>query len=264
MAGSEVADRGSHLVVRTPANPGYWWGNFVLLAAPPAPGELAHWVAAFEAEFPQAAHLSLGVDGTAGGTGDPAELARLGLAAEVSTVLTATRLRPAPERHPERHAERHAEVELRPLAVESDADWAQALELGIASNGGDAAPPEYRAFLARKVAEHRCLCVAGHGVWFGAFVAGTMRAGLGVFGSGGGDGSGDGDRLARYQDVETHPDFRRQGLATALVHRAGTWATGELGARRLVVVADPAYHAIHLYRALGFTDAERQVQLSRQ
>ena len=33
-AGSEVDDRGDHLVVRTPANPGFYWGNFLLLDVP--------------------------------------------------------------------------------------------------------------------------------------------------------------------------------------------------------------------------------------
>ncbi len=34
LSGSEIADLGDHLVVRTPADPSYWWGNFVLLAEP--------------------------------------------------------------------------------------------------------------------------------------------------------------------------------------------------------------------------------------
>src|SRR5262245_53706707 len=34
-SGSVVEDRGSHLVVRTPDNPTYWWGNFLLLATAP-------------------------------------------------------------------------------------------------------------------------------------------------------------------------------------------------------------------------------------
>ena len=38
LGGSEVSDRGDHLVVRTPHNPAYWWGNFLLMAEPPAPG----------------------------------------------------------------------------------------------------------------------------------------------------------------------------------------------------------------------------------
>src|SRR5215470_5926613 len=31
LEGSQVTDHGDHLVIRTPGNPDYWWGNFLLL-----------------------------------------------------------------------------------------------------------------------------------------------------------------------------------------------------------------------------------------
>jgi hypothetical protein len=37
----------------------------------------------------------------------------------------------------------------------------------------------------------------------------------------------------------------------------------ELGAQTLVMVADPDYLAIKIYRAIGFTDSERQLQVER-
>ncbi|KRV48011.1 acetyltransferase [Wenjunlia vitaminophila] len=244
-AGSVIVDRPSHLVVRTPSNPDFWWGNFVLFDAPPGPGDAERWSAVFAREFPEAEHLALGVDGTRGDAGDAGERARLGTTTEVDSVLTASRLvppsRPAPE-----------DLQIRPLS--GDDDWEQAVrlrfdcdELGLTV--------EHRTFLERRVADHRRLCEAGHGVWFGAFTEGRMRAGTGVFGAG--------DGLARFQNVETHPAFRRRGLASALVHHAGLWGLRELGARMLVIVADPGYHAIDVYRRLGFADAEHQVRLCR-
>jgi hypothetical protein len=41
LAGSVIVDRREYLVVRTPANPGFWWGNFLLFPAPSRPGEVA-------------------------------------------------------------------------------------------------------------------------------------------------------------------------------------------------------------------------------
>lgn len=245
MAGSAIADHGTHLVVRTPANPGFWWGNFVLFEGPPGKGDAHSWSAAFSGAFPGAAHLALGVDGTDGDTGDAAELAELGVTAEVNSVLTATRLLPpgAPG----------ISADIRALA--GDDDWDQATDLRLSCDDHIAMTPEHRRFSERKVAEHRALCEAGHGAWFGAFVERRMRAGAGLF--------GDGDGPARFQSVETHPAYRRQGLASSLVHHAGRWGLDRLGARTLVIVADPGYHAIRLYRALGFADAERQVQLCR-
>lgn len=248
MSGSTLADRGTHLVVRTPANPGYWWGNFLLLATPPRDGECGRWGEEFAAEFPGAAHLALGVDGTHGDAGDPGELARLDLAPELSTVLTATSL-VAPGRAPA------PGTVVRPL--DGDDDWAQALEVRLSCEAGPdgTVPADHRLFAKRKQASYRALCEAGHGAWFGAFVDGRMRAGTGVFS----DGAG----LARFQNVETNPAHRRRGLAAAVVHHAGEWALRDLAAHTLVIVADPDYHAVHLYRALGFTDRERQVQLQR-
>lgn len=101
----------------------------------------------------------------------------------------------------------------------------------------------------------RQLQAQGFGAWFGAFQAGRMVSGLGVFG----DGSG----IARFQNVDTHPEHRNQGLAGMLVYKAGQYAQQEMAARTLVIVADPAEPAIRIYRSVGFRDAETQVQLQQ-
>ena len=72
--GAEVTDRGVYLVIRSPDNPGFWWGNFLLLRDWPKDGD--GWLDRFAAEFPQAEHVALGVDVTVGGAG-PAEFASL-------------------------------------------------------------------------------------------------------------------------------------------------------------------------------------------
>ena len=65
--------------------------------------------------------------------------------------------------------------------------------------------------------------------------------------------------LARYQNVETHPDHRRQGIGAAVVHAAGRYALGELGVERLVIVAEAEGPAIGIYRRLGFVESETQI-----
>ena len=42
------------------------------------------------------------------------------------------------------------------------------------------------------------------------------------------------------------------------------YALAQLGAETLVIVADPDDEAIRIYRAAGFADQERQVQLMRE
>ena len=241
LAGASVADRGDHLVVVTPSNPAFYWGNFVLLERPPAEGDAARWLDVFAAAFPEARHVAIGIDGTDGRTGDIDPLREAGLELEVNVVLTASELR----------GDQPTGVDVRPLV--SDDDWRQAVDVRVAAYDDETS--NHRDFVQRKFAEARELVAAGHGRYFGGFVDGTVRASLGIF-------TGD-QNVARYQNVETHPDYRRRGLARALLLAAATAARTELDAETLVIVAEPDYFAIELYRSVGFADAERQVQLQR-
>jgi ribosomal protein S18 acetylase RimI-like enzyme len=101
----------------------------------------------------------------------------------------------------------------------------------------------------------RALAGAGHGAWFGAFLDGQLASQLGVF--------SDRRGIARYQEVATHPDARRQGLAATLLGHAARYATGHLAATTLVIVADPGESAIGVYRGVGFADRETEVSVSR-
>ena len=241
LGGSEIEHHERHVVVRTLANPTYFWGNFVLFATPVAPGDIAAHLELFAGEFPDAAHVAWGIDTVDGTAGAEKELVEAGFNVGRDTVLTAGVLR-APGRP--------AEAELR--LVESDADWRQthALHTACADPADEHVTEE---FLAGQVAAFRELCDRGHATWFGAFEDGMLVSSLGIVS----DGSG----LARFQAVETHPDARRRGLASTLVHHAGRSAL-DRGATRLVIVADPGYHAIGIYRSLGLVESETQVQLT--
>jgi GNAT superfamily N-acetyltransferase len=239
LEGAEVTDRGDHLVIRTPANPEFWWGNFLLLAQVPRPGEAAAWLARFAAEFPAARHVALGVD-TAGDDPVPEDLATAGLAAEHAAVLTAARPNPPP------HPNTDAEIRL----LDSDADWRQSVELAIRCH--DADEP---AFLERRTMARRLLTQTGAGAWFGAFAGGRLQAQLGLFDVG--------DGYARYQHVETDPQARRRGLAGTLLSTAGRYGREVLGTSTFVIVADPAGVAIRIYRAGGFTPREAQLSFER-
>lgn len=244
LQGSVVVDRGDHLVVRTPANPGFHWGNFVLADRTWVDRPLTDLVGVFRAEHPQAGHLALGVDGADGLVWGNDELAECGLEAERSVVMTATDVREP--LHP------NSEAVLRMLA--SEADWAAAVDLLSQDNDGFD-PVEFRDFEERRMTARREQQEAGLGGWFGAFVDSEMLCGLGLFT----DGSG----LGRFQSVGTLESARRRGLAASLVHHASLVGLRDHAIRELVMVADPDYAAIRIYRSLGFTDSETQVQLAR-
>src|SRR5258708_11166275 len=119
LEGSKVTDRGDHLVIRTPGNPDFWWGNFLLLGHLKL-GSGSGWRARSTAEFPDAQHMALGLDETDSGTVDPGELA--GMTMERNVVMTATSV----------HAPPQPNTEAVFRALEGDADWRQSLELTAA------------------------------------------------------------------------------------------------------------------------------------
>ena len=244
LEGSRVDDHGDYLAIRSPHNPTYWWGNFLLMSAPPEPDHARTWLAKFAAEFPEAEHVALGVDVTEIGAVDVPALLAEGLRLERSAVLTATAVHKPPRPN----------LAATYRALSGDDDWQQAADLrAILSEGEPGAEP---AFMAARIASERALTEAGHGSWFGAFVDGQLVAQLGLIT----DGSG----IARYQNVETHPGWRRQGLAGTLVWRAGQHGLENFAARTLVMAADPDYVAIRVYRSVGFVDAETQIGFERQ
>jgi GNAT superfamily N-acetyltransferase len=243
MEGSEVSDFADHVVVRSPGHPGFWWGNFILLAAAPQPREAAGWLARFAEVFPDGEHVAIGVDSDGRPPAERSGLPEAGLRIERSTVLTAAAVHEPP------HVNRV--VQYRPLA--GDADWQQSLDLRLAADESSGAASQ--AFYEQRTADTRRVAEDGHGAWFGAFADGRLAAQLGIFS----DGSG----VARYQNVETDPDWRRQGLAGTLVWQAGQWARTHLAARTLVIVADPGAGAIRIYRSVGFREVETQIAFQR-
>jgi ribosomal protein S18 acetylase RimI-like enzyme len=242
-SGSQISDRGTHLVVRTPDNPTFWWGNFLLLpTAPNDEAEAREWLATFEREFPRARHRTFGIDGVDGTLADLSAFADLGMETEALTVMTADAVHEPPRPN--------AEATYRRLT--SDDDWAQQIEV---SRAGEDVGYDLPFVTARTRAERR-LVEDGHGAWWGAFEGDRLLASMGLFTASPG--------LARFQNVKTHPDARGRGLAGTLVHRVSRYGFEELGARTLVMVADPEYLAIRIYRSVGFADTERQLQVTRK
>ena len=241
-SGSEIEDRGDHVVVRTPSNPAYYWGNFILLQDRPATGDVPGWLDLFEREFPDSRHRAFGIEPPDGTLADLAPFREAGLDAQAAAVMTATAMHPP--------ARPNTEASIRPLV--SDEDWDQQVTLALT----DEDLRGNREFATERSKGERRLVEDGHGTWFGAFLGGLLVSSLGVFATPQG--------LARYQDVQTHPGFRGRGLCGTLVHRAGTHALEELGVDTLVMVADPEYSAIRIYRAAGFNESETQLEAERR
>jgi ribosomal protein S18 acetylase RimI-like enzyme len=241
----EVVECGNYLLVRTPTQPNYFWGNYLIYARAPRGEQLSDWEITFGREFsgqPLSTHRSFTWD--ANGMADPLApgeieaFRELGYEYDISVVLTASRVSEPP--HP------NSQVGYRRLLREDD--WQQMLDLQLQNRSEQFAEAPYREFLRARVAAWRELVNAGAGVWLGAFDADRLVADAGLFWEG---------KLGRFQNVETRESYRRRGICGTLVHRLSEYGFAEAGLTHLVMLADEDYHAARIYESLGFERTER-------
>lgn len=241
----EVVDRGDYTVIRTPSNPTFHWGNFLLFDKPPAAGDFDRWQRLFAEEIGRPAdigHLAFGWDTTQGETGDLQPFLDAGPRPNASVVLTTQAVNP-PSKY-------NSEVRIRPLR--EDWEWDSATETQIACRAPEYTLEGYTPYKTRQMARWRAMAQAGLGEWFGAFLEGRVAGDLGVFVENG---------VGRFQSVGTHPDFQRRGICGTLVYEAARYAFEHLGAETLVMVADEEYHAAKIYESVGFLPTEHQIGL---
>src|SRR5690606_32624641 len=91
----DVRDRGRYIVVETPSNPGFWWGNFLLYREPPdahaaVRGHDRSWLDDHARELPNAGVKLLAWDRPDGAKGDVEPFLRDGFELDESVILTAT------------------------------------------------------------------------------------------------------------------------------------------------------------------------------
>ena len=239
LTGSTVDDRGDHLVVRTKDNPGFHWGNFVLVTNPSLGDDAERWTRTCAAEHPAATWTAVGLVAP---PADPSAWQALRVDLDVDEALT-TRTRPPVTELADGYV-------VRPF--DSDA-WAQSVERAVADNDGES-PASFRAFAEQRAATWRLLSARGDAAFFGAFAARRLVAELGIVRCG---------TTARYQHVGTEAAHRRRGLARHLLGVAARWAE-ERACDRWVIVASAGSDAGRLYRRSGFTPDRPSVSAYRR
>ncbi len=240
-----IHDRGDYLVILTPSNPAYYWGNYLIFPDPPRRGDFDRWKTLFAQEInarQETHHLVFAWDGVDGETGKIKPFIEAGFLLVQNLVLTARQVVEPPKNN--------TEVEIRPLST--DWEWEQALQNQIICRNPVFALDEYTPFKRARMDQYRRMTQAGLGEWFGAFYQGRLVADLGLYG---------GSEFARFQSVETHPEYRRRGICGALVYQASRYGLENMGASQLVMIADEHYFAARIYESVGFRPAERQVGL---
>ena len=253
-----LARHDGYWVVRSPGNPTFWWGNFLLFDAPPGKGDGELWEALFEAENrdqPEVTHRAFAWDRTDGAIGDAEwELRPRGYELERTAGLTAT-----PDRI-QRHARANRDVEVRALDPRIGHDeelWDGAMRVWREQQHHSGETDEYRdTFLRRRQAGLREIFRRGRrGAWYVALLDGQVVGSLGIVVTAG---------RARFQTVDTLEGHRGRGIATRLVTDSATHAASGHEIDHFVIAADPDYHAIGIYESVGFERAESVVGALRK
>ncbi len=242
------------LVVRTPSNPGYWWGNCLHFDRPPQAGDVDRWMAAFEthvhARQPASSHHAFGWDGDAPGEVEPFVAAGFRCFETMTLAVDRGQAVVAPKR---------PDVAIDRIATDDGWDGVRRLEVATRDAGFDEAP--YDTFVARRITRWHALDAAGQGGWFAVHDDGRVVASLGVFAEA--ERGRDGRRIGRFQHVSTHPSMRRRGLASRLVEHASRFAFEQLDVDTLLISADAHDVARLVYEGCGFERRSRHHGLER-
>ncbi len=236
-SGSIVTHHDGHIVVRTPDNPGFHWGNFILVTDVDRASDPLRCVDLFRRSLPQARHLAIGLPG------DPAPgWTTLDVVIECDDVL-ASEGPPNPVPLADGYTSR---------ILDDEVDWEASVEAELAEHlrTGGLVDADFERYVRGRMRARARLSYSGQGAYFGAFQAGLLVADLGIVLT---------DTRARYQSVTTAFGHRRRGLASHLLAEAGRWAsTG--GAQSWVILAEPGSEARRLYARLGFQGVDQSFQ----
>lgn len=242
----EVLDRGDYLVIRTPSNPDYHWGNYIIFAGPPQTGDFDRWRSIYRAEFPyydSIKHMTFTWNEDSAVTPVFEPFLKSGFKLDRAKVLTASKVHLPPKTN----------SSIRIKVVETPDEWEQAIQLQVACRDPGFGAKSYETFKRRQFETYRKMAHSGLGSWFAAFLGNRMVGDLGIFHE---------DGIARYQNVGTHPDFRRQGICGSLVYEAAKIAFRDYRVKTLVMEADADYHAAAIYESVGFRPTEENQSLS--
>jgi GNAT superfamily N-acetyltransferase len=260
---ARITYRHDWIVVETPDDPGGVDGNFLVLPRPAAAGELPRWIERFSSELGSHRAVSLRCDDASGRLADEGELRAAGFELDVHELLVVDQLSisavPA--------------LPVRALAA-SEVGLAGELAWELADRHDEG----YRAFLASRGRWLADMVARGRAHVVGAFDGAALVASLGIIPLG---------TIARFDQVQTHPAYRRRGLATALLalaarlcdgvdgrdqRPAGSTAESHRRARcagrcgsieRFAILTEPDSPASRVYRRAGFHPHERTARAWR-
>ena len=225
-----VIDRGDYVVVSTPKNPTFFWGNHLIFPEPPRVSDIDAWSKIHERELPHAKHRAFFCDRTDGADFDSEPFRPLGFIPDPTCVM---RLDGEP---------RGVSAEIASLA-------SPPFDLLDACFTNDR--KSYREFLRIQVDRYVAMIASGFGRWYAVMEDGAAIATCGVF-------PHEGARW-RFQLVAVHPERRNRGHASSLVAAV---CRAHPGAPKILGCV-PGTQAERVYARLGFAPIEHTIAMAR-
>jgi len=245
------------LAVRSPSNPGHYYGNLLVFDDAPGPGDRERWEHRFDDEFggdPRVRHKTFvwdRIDGEIGHAHE--EFAAHGYDLEHIVGLTADLADVRP------HPRENRSVSVRMLDPLEGADedlWAQMIAVQLGERDERIEEQALREHRRKRQGELRLLFRERGGGWYVALDASGQQvlAGCGLVVHGG---------RVSIQAVDTAAAHRRKGICSRLLVEALHDLARRQPVGRVLIGADSEYHALGLYESLGFRRAERVTSLCR-
>ncbi|MCV2369948.1 GNAT family N-acetyltransferase [Roseateles oligotrophus] len=251
----QISERDDCVLVRTPGNPRFYWGNCLILPQPPDDAGLAYWLGRFDEEVgrftAESGHVAIGYD--ASGPHQPLRAwAAAGFEIHASECLALNSAQQLVERK-----SLAVGFNFRAMDLTQAGDFVAVLNLQCDSVGPQDGfePSGYRIFREQQLRRYRAMQLAGLGHWFGIYRGRQLVADCGLFRQG---------DLGRFQHVGTHPEWRRRGLCTVLIDHVLSYGFQRMKLATLVMCADPHDVAIDIYRSLGFASVSRAFAAQRR
>lgn len=239
--GGVVTEKENYIVVSTPSNPGFHWGNYIIFTTAPNSGESEDYIKIFKREQKhyknEFKHIAITWDQSEASKEVIKEFELKNYQYELGVCLHADTLVKPPK----------LIEDLDFKTIESEDEWEQVIQLQIKCSNPLYAGPSLEPFKRSQFKQYQEMQNKGIGEWFGVIENGQIVADLGLFTDG---------TLGRYQNVGTHPDFRRRGLCQSLVYHAGKYMQDKHNLQKLVIAADTNYFAYQIYESVGFKNPE--------
>ncbi len=245
-----VTDKGDYIVVHTPSNPGYYYGNYLVFNKPPGKNDYEKWMALFKKEIydkNHSNHVLFRWDTIIGDTGYVSKFKENNFDIE-ENILLSTHVVNQPL---------HYNTEITIRVLKTDSEWEMAINNQILCRDENTSGslPDFTKFKQKQFEQYRLMCKNKLCEWFGVFIKDQLVADMGVFLVNG---------AGHFDNVGTAPEFRRQGICGSAIYKISKQYLDSKKAHTLMMVADENYHAARIYESVGFQPNEKTVCLLNQ